>query len=109
MNSVFDSLGIMCPMDTECICGSDYLVDNDDQNYYLTLPMAGVDKNEIHVESKDGRRISITYEKNSKDCIRTFVLPETINIDKSEAEILHGMLHLTLPIDKPKASQISIK
>ena len=109
MNSVLDSLGIMCPMDTNCICGSNYLADDDDTNHYITMPMAGINKDSISIESQDSKRIHIAYQEGNKNCSRTFVLPEPIDIKNSEAELRNGMLSLTLPKSKPTRNTIAIK
>ncbi|GAB4308357.1 MAG: Hsp20/alpha crystallin family protein [Phototrophicales bacterium] len=100
-------------------------VHENDDAYLIEAEIPGVKADDIHINLHDGRltiEVETTREdkqENSRMLVqerfygkmsRTFNLPQTINMDKVEAEYVDGVLKLHLPkAEESKPRQISVK
>jgi HSP20 family protein len=99
-------------------------VSEDENAFYLTVTLPGVQKEDIKIELNDGI-ISISGEKkinkeeNGKtyhsiesyygNFKRSFKLPENVNVEKIEAEHKDGLLNVIVPKEQAKTLKSTIQ
>ena len=88
----------------------DYFMDEDATSYNLSLDLPGIKKEDLQIEVK-GQMLIIKAEskgKKSRKYHRAFSMPNTVDMDKTEADLTNGVLTLRmLKIEeKPKLIQI---
>lgn len=102
-------------------------IQEDKDNYYISLDLPGVAKNDVKISYTDGQ-LNISgerkQEKEKKDSryhrmersygryYRSFTLPQKIQENKIDAEFKDGQLNITIPKAeeaKPKEIEIKVK
>jgi HSP20 family protein len=98
-------------------------VDEDDTNLYVDAELPGFAKDEVDIrlepevlsiraermaaEPRGRRRVA---ERRTHHVRRTFPLPEPVDLERAEASLCNGVLHLTLPKSKrPQRNRIEIR
>ena len=94
-----------------------------DNDFIVRTELPGVDKDDVHVNINNGV-LTIKGEKKSEtkdakrhrvECaygsfVRSFTLPQDVDVEKVEAGYKHGILNLTIPKqEKAKPKQIEVK
>lgn len=90
---------------------SDYFLDEDQKDFYLSLDMPGIKKEDLKIEIK-GNKLVVEAEskgKKNRKYHRTFTVPNTIDLDNSEADLNNGVLTLKIPKVQEKTKLIHIK
>ena len=95
----------------------------DDKAYYLNIVIPGVNKEDIKVETADGKLTVKAERKFNKEegkkyrtvespygvFVRSFHLPEDVNAQAIDASYTNGILSLALPKDEKKAHKATIE
>ncbi|XOF33418.1 MAG: Hsp20/alpha crystallin family protein [Candidatus Electrothrix sp. YB6] len=94
-----------------------------DNDFIVRTELPGVDKDHVHVNINNGV-LTIKGEKKTEakdakrhrvECaygsfVRSFTLPQDVDVEKVEAGYKHGILNLTIPKqEKAKPKQIEVK
>lgn len=92
------------------------------QEYLVLADVPGVDSEGIQIRFEDGELTIkadrahapdgdyVGTELLDADYYRRFVIPETVDSEKIDAKLIHGVLHLVLPkASKARPRQISVK
>lgn len=79
----------------------DYEVNEHDDHYAISVDLPGVKKDEIKIEVLD-KALTITgerkkFDKSYGNFKRSFVLPNTVSVEKIEAHYEDGVLQLYVP------------
>jgi HSP20 family protein len=87
-------------------------VDEDDQNYYMTIQAAGFKKEDINL-TVDSRTISVkgesSHDKISNKVNYYFTAPKNIQQTNVSAHLEHGVLTVTIPKAEKDIIRIEIK
>ena len=98
-------------------------ISENEQNYYLSLLLAGIPKENIKIDFQDGkltisgeRKFANNEEEKKFHKIetqygtfhRTFILPEKTNHEGIEAEYDNGILNVIIPKDEKKTMKTTI-
>lgn len=77
---------------------------SDDDNFYLEMVLAGYNKEDIKIDVKNDKlTISSNIDSDNKNewfkksFSESFRIGKTVNLDNIEAEMVNGILKLTLP------------
>lgn len=80
-------------------------IDRDDQGYTVRLALAGVPHNELNVEYQDG----ILKVLRGENYLRSYRLPEAVDVDNISAETKDGILSIRVPAKAPPIIKIEVK
>ena len=95
----------------------------DDKAYIVEVDLPGIDKKDIKVNiDPENRTLTISGERKFKDEVkkedyykiessygkfmRTFSLPENVDVDKIDAKNENGVLNITIPKVKKEAKEV---
>jgi|SRR6185437_2772799 len=95
----------------------------DEKAYYLNIVLPGINKEDIKVETAEGKLTVKAERKFSKEegkkyrtvespygvYARSFHLPEDVNVQTIEATYTNGILHLVLQKDEKKTQKATIE
>jgi len=103
-------------------------VAEDKANYYIHAELAGMSKDDVKIAVNEDRTLTISGEKKQEEktedknyyrverkygsFIRSFNVPETVDVTNIAAKFENGVLHLTLPKTepaKPSVTEITIQ
>lgn len=100
VNTIEDDKGYIVEVDLPGIDKKDIKVNIDPENRTLTISGERKFKNEVKKE--DYYKIESSYGK----LMRTFTLPENVDIDKIDAKNENGVLNITIPKVKKEAKEV---
>ncbi len=80
-----------------------------ESGYTVEIPVAGFKPEDINVTLEDGI-VNVSGKNDKRNFTRALSIPEDVDAERIEANVEHGMLTLTLPL-QPKAQpkRIEIK
>lgn len=79
-----------------------------DDGLQLTVPLPGVEKDQITVEVID-RYLRITAHSENLYYNQMFSLPANTRIEQLSAESKNGLLTINVPVQKPSTTKVEIK
>lgn len=90
---------------------SDYDFSQTDDHYLLTMDIPGVKKEDLKIELQENELlISAVRSSSGARFERRFALPERVDVDKIEANLEDGVLHIVAPkTESAKPRRIEIK
>lgn len=83
-------------------------LDEDRENLYLSMEMPGISKENLKIEV-NGHNLYVLGENKGKKARRyskSFSLPNTVNVDKIEADLKDGVLTITVPKIESRAPKL---
>lgn len=91
---------------------SNYLFDEDENNYLISLDLPGITKEDLKIEVKNNWLIvqaENKVNKHQRKYQKTLLLPKTVNLDLIEADLVNGVLTIKCPKEQNKIKLVKIK
>lgn len=97
------------PEKTKPVLTPEACFDHDQENYYITVEMPGVEKKDIQVSASE-QSFCVRGSREDADLLGCWYLGHPIEEDKAKAKYKNGMLYLIVPMRKPlKGKKITVE